>query len=253
MPELRAYSCGHTRHNQARLIRGGANTTRRYPAGVFVYDDGRHRVLFDTGYAPPPWRTGLPGWLYRRALPPVVAAEEVVTSHVDPDTVTHVVLSHLHPDHIGGVQYFPRAKFVLSAGIAGTLRSSRLREGVLRGLIPQWFADADHLVIDEFGAGPHGLRTVDLFGDGSYLIADLPGHSRGHIGALISDTVLLAADASWGADLLGQEDRIRVIPRMVAHDYPAVVRTARTLLDAQERGVRLIFSHDPRPQGEVLR
>lgn len=251
MTSLHYFACGDTTHDLARLLRGAARERRVFPAGAFLCTSGGARVLFDTGYAPEPWRAGPAGWAYRRMLPPRVRPDDPIGRQLDPREVTHVVLSHLHPDHIGGVRYFPHARFVLGAGARRTLASPRLRDGVLRRLLPPWFSDR-LLPAPEFAPGPFGLRTADLLGDGGYLLVDLPGHARGHLGALVDGRVLLAGDAAWGRDLLGEEHRIRRIPRAVAHDAAAQRATARALLAAERAGVRLLFGHDPHPTGVDL-
>jgi glyoxylase-like metal-dependent hydrolase (beta-lactamase superfamily II) len=221
-----------------------------FPSGVFLWEDGDRRVLYDTGYAPEPWKTGPAGWAYRRLLPPRVPLGSTIAERIDPATVTHVVLSHLHPDHIGGVAAFSHAVFVLHPGLQETLVQSRLKDGVLRGLLPDGFPSGHRIatpVFDSSDARIPGLRTWDLFGDGRYVVVDLPGHALGHTGALIEGAVLLAGDAAWGRDLLGQESRIRRLPRAIAHDSAAQAVVASTLLDVERRGVRLAFSHDPHP------
>jgi len=240
---LRAVVCGSTSHGMHQLLRDAPRERRTFPANAFLYEDGDHRVLFDTGYPARPWRTGAAGWAYRRLLPPTVPSGSTVAEQLDPATVTHVVLSHLHPDHVGGLRAFPDAVLVVSERVHAAMASPRVRDGVFRGLLPVGRPGPVHVVPDgAFGAGP--LATVDLFGDGSYRLVDLPGHARGHLGALVEGRVLLAGDAAWGRDLLGQEHRIRAVPRAVADDADAQADTARALLDAETRGVRLLFSHD---------
>lgn len=256
MGDLRYFACGETTHDMAQLLHGAARERRVFPSGVFLWEDGDRRVLYDTGYAPEPWKTGLVGWAYRRLLPPRVPPGATIAERVDPATVTHVVLSHLHPDHIGGVGAFPDATFVLNAGLQRTLLASRVKDGVLRGLLPEEFPAGRRVVTPLFDSTDDripGLSTFDLFRDGSYVIVDLPGHAQGHTGALVEGAVLLAGDAAWGRDLLGQEGRIRRVPRAIAHDSAAQAALASTLLDVERRGVRLAFSHDHHPSRIELR
>ncbi|WP_163544064.1 MBL fold metallo-hydrolase [Occultella kanbiaonis] len=171
-------------------MRGGPRERRRFPSNVFRYADAGRRVLYDTGYAPSPWRTGLAGRIYRRLLPPVIDPGETIAAQLDPTDVTHVVLSHLHPDHIGGLVHFPHATLVLHPALLTTLAHPRLTDGVLAGLLPDWFDRARRIVVGEFGPGPFGLATHDLFGDDSYHLVDLPGHARGHLGALVAGHAL---------------------------------------------------------------
>lgn len=249
---LECFACGDTSHDVGRLVRGHRRERRVFPSGAFLWTSGDRRVLFDTGYAALPWRAGAAAWAYRRLLPPRVPPGATIAEQIDPAEVTHVVLSHLHPDHLGGLGAFPGATVVLGEGLRRTLAAPRLRDGVLRRLLPSWWPDARLLVVSDFETGPHGLRTHDLFGDGSYELVDLPGHADGHLGALVEQRVLLAGDAAWGRDLLGQEPRMRRLPRLVAHDLDAQAATAARLLAAERAGVRLLFSHDRHPLGVDL-
>lgn len=260
---LRHYVCGSTAHDLAAMFRGGARVRREFPSGVFLFDgaEGR-RVLFDTGYATGQWRTGWRGAAYRRLLPPKVSpvddiGRQLAADGVDPASVTHVVLSHLHPDHIGGIPHFPDAIFVLTAGQHRSLASPRLRDGILTGLLPSWWQHARKIVLQggAFRAtevGGVSLRAADLFSDGSYLVIDLPGHADGHIGALVDGNVLLAGDAAWGHDLLGMTDHLRALPRAVQHDVTAYAHTADLLQQAADAGLRIVFSHDPLGAKELL-
>lgn len=260
---LRHYVCGSTAHDIAAMFRGGAHEVREFPSGVFLFDgaDGR-RVLFDTGYATGEWRTGWRGAAYRRLLPPKVGADDDIARQltrdgVDPASVTHVVLSHLHPDHIGGVSRFPGATFVMTAGQQQSLAALRLRAGILTGLLPPWFDEAKKIVLSggafhmtDIGGVP--LRAADLFGDGSYLVVDLPGHAEGHVGALVDGRVLLAGDAAWGRDLLGSTADLRAVPRAVQHDHAEYVRTAGSLQRIAAAGIAVVCSHDPLRTKELL-
>lgn len=260
---LRHYACGSTRHDLGAMFRGAPRGVREFPSGVFLYDGGTGaRVLFDTGYATGEWRTGWRGAAYRSLLPPRVCdaddiATQLAADGVDPGSVTHVVLSHLHPDHVGGIRRFPRATFVLTEGMLRTIEAPRLRSGVLPGLFPDWFPTESRTVIDAAAFRPaivHGVpvTAADLLGDGSYLVVDLPGHADGHVGALVEQQVLLAGDAAWGSDLLDAASRLRTLPKAVQHDAEAYQRTARTLGGLVAAGVRIVCSHDPVRERELL-
>lgn len=260
---LRHYVCGSTSHDVGAMFRGTPHGVRDFPSGVFLYDAaGGRRVLFDTGYATGEWHTGWRGAVYRRLLPPAVrdtddVAARLLADGVDPTSVSHVVLSHLHPDHVGGVRRFPHATFVLSAGHERTLSAPRLRAGVLTGLFPTWFSDAERIVLDDEAfstveVGGTALRAHDLLGDGSYLVVDLPGHADGHFGALIDGRVLLAGDAAWGSDLIHASGNLRALPRAVQHDTDLYAATARSLGELAASGIRVVCSHDPLEAKELL-
>jgi glyoxylase-like metal-dependent hydrolase (beta-lactamase superfamily II) len=256
-PVLRYFACGSTAHQLAMLFARQPRERRAFPSGVYLFDggDGR-RVLFDAGYAAAPWRAGLSGIAYRALVPPKITPEQTAAAQlaavgIDPATVTHLVVSHLHPDHIGGVRDFPGARIVATEEAVGLLSERRLLDGVLPGLLPARFPPEGARLVarEEFTTVEVTERrvrvdAVDLFGDGSFLIIDLPGHQSGHVGAIIANRVVLAADAAWGHDLADGAQRLRAIPRRINHDMAAYGRTAELLADLADAGLRVVYSHD---------
>lgn len=251
---LTYYACGFTTHKLSQLFQGAPSERRIFPAGVFLYthQDGT-RVLFDTGYGPATWRAGIKGFLYNLLLPARIKPDQSIAAQlradgVDPDSITYVVLSHLHPDHIGGVRYFPGATFVLTQPMVGTMTRGKVKEGFLRRLLPDWFAAAKHKIISLEQDDP----AYDLLGDGTYQLVPLPGHARGHFGALVEDRVLLAADASWGYDLMAQAPLAKPVPRAITADWVQYQHTINELLEWEAQGVRLCFSHDVYSDKDLL-
>ena len=248
---LTYYACGHTTHNLSQLMHGQPRERRVFPAGVFLY---RHRdgrtALFDTGYGPATNKAGIKGFLYNLLLPAHITPDQAIDRQlaadgITPDRIDFVVLSHLHPDHIGGVRYFPDATFVLAAPMSEALAKNQTKEGVLPKLLPDWFGSADKQIIDfEPSADGFPFASFDLFGDDSFRLISLPGHARGHVGALVEGRVLLAADSSWGHDLMPLAQQVKALPRAINADWPAYVETLAHLRDLEAKGVRLCFSHD---------
>ncbi|MCJ1687984.1 MBL fold metallo-hydrolase [Rathayibacter sp. VKM Ac-2927] len=263
MPEqrgsLRVFSCGDTTFPLSRVFRGEGLPRRTFPSAAFLYThpDGR-RVLFDTGYPPTLEGTGPVGALYRRILPARIAPGETVDAQlrregIEPGAIDFVVLSHLHPDHVGGLAAFPDTTLVLSAGQLEKVRRSRITDGVFAALIPPWFADATRIVVDEQPrTETGGVSGFDLFGDGRFVVTPLPGHALGHLGALVEGRVLLAGDAAWGREFLEWSDRLRPLPRLISDDSAAHHRTSAELLRLEASGVTLCFSHDAYPSPILL-
>jgi nucleoside-diphosphate-sugar epimerase/glyoxylase-like metal-dependent hydrolase (beta-lactamase superfamily II) len=268
---LKYFACGHTHHTPSQMFSGGAKERRTFPSGVFLYEHpGGQRVLFDTGYAPHPGRgaravgsggargertlslAGFKGWAYAKLLPPVVTREQVIDQQlravgIAPESISHVVLSHGHPDHIGGVQFFPHATFVVSAGLARKLRASRVKDGVFSELLPDWFESrlqiVDDTALSSTTVGP--LRGYDLFGDGTYLITPLPGHALGHVGGFVEGKILLAGDAAWGSDLAGRCADMKPVPKFIQDDAKTYIRTAQGLDELSRSGdITVLYSHD---------
>ena len=142
------------------------------------------------------WDTGLPGELagqrrggdgpIRMSLRERVR-DQLARIGVQPGQVTFVGISHYHDDHTGQAADFPGATLLVGAArLGGDPRpSARRRRGS--------------------GRGPKGSRASqplrgdhDVFGDGSVIMLNMPGHTPGHRALLVrlprTGPVLLTGD-----------------------------------------------------------
>ena len=109
---------------------------------------------------------------------------------VEPNSVGHIVQTHLHIDHTGALGHFPNATVVVHARELEAARASEdpLASGYVR---------ADYERPELHWRPAEG--ELDLFGDGTVRLVETPGHSAGHMSLLLeleeSGPVLLTADA----------------------------------------------------------
>lgn len=221
LEDVKLLSAGFCVHPEFMSIRGGSLKPCRFPAG-FVYLRHRHHgpALFDTGYSDHFHREtrAFPARLYARMLPPHFeaaerACEQLQAFGIAPDDVRTVIVSHFHADHIAGLGDFPRAEIVCARAGFDAIRQARGLRGLMQGLLPGLMpADSDTRVryldtlpmidlppqLASLGAGR------DLFGDGSAILIDLPGHSIGQTGLYLPDSpagaLLMVADAAWSIE-----------------------------------------------------
>jgi glyoxylase-like metal-dependent hydrolase (beta-lactamase superfamily II) len=212
--------CGQSYHPEVVTLAGGRLGMMAFPAlvGLFIHPD-EGPILFDTGYEPALIEATkpFPHRFYRWLTPPIISRATSVDARLarlglTVGDVRWVMLSHFHADHIAGLHLFPSARIACSRqGLDAARRGSdwsALLNGVLRRLIP---GDIDtRLVFFEdrpWIALPHAFRPfetgADMFGDGSLVAVELPGHCPGHWGlaARGADDRLhfLAADAAWSS------------------------------------------------------
>jgi len=211
---------GHCRHPEAITMIGGRFRSTIFPAlsGVFLHPD-EGTILFDTGYdlAFLEATRSFPERLYRWLTPPTISSElsaraQLAQLGLGAADVRWIILSHFHGDHIAGLHSFPRAKVMCAKlGLEAAHRGSdwsAVRSGFLRGLIPSdinersvFFEDQPRISLaSAFWPFEHG---ADIFGDGSLVAVELPGHCPGHWGLAckgLDDRLhFLAADGAWSS------------------------------------------------------
>ena len=176
-------------------------------------------ILFDTGYDPAFFAATqpFPERLYRWATPVELEPGHAVAGQLPrfgfaPEDIRAVVVSHFHGDHIAGLTRFPNARILCArAGLEQVQRKgrfARVRQGILAALAPAdigarvvYFEDRPRI---DLGPDLAPFETgADLFGDGSLVAVQLPGHCPGHWGLLVRQTDdrtrFLIADAAWSS------------------------------------------------------
>jgi glyoxylase-like metal-dependent hydrolase (beta-lactamase superfamily II) len=208
------------------------------PVPVFLVEHRAGLVLFDTGLAPeaaedPAAALGEAASRARLRFTPGQRADRQLRAYgFAPRDITHVVVSHLHFDHAGGLGLFPGATWLLGRGELAAARTPGHRyyraEDTRR-------AGAGR--ITEVHAAEH-----DLFGDGSVVLLRTPGHTAGSLSMLVvlgHRAVILAGDAVHHRDAF---DRELAFPR--DQDPRAAVASIRRLKRiARRSGASVLISH----------
>nr|WP_255611028.1 MBL fold metallo-hydrolase [Lysobacter sp. ESA13C] len=239
-----------------------------FPAGwALIEHPLQGAILFDCGYGPQArlaMRRGL-RWLYRRVIhacsaPHTDAAALLQRRGLARDEVRMVVLSHFHPDHIGGLGQFPQARFVAHADAWRQVEDSGwfglLHAQIWKELLPADFVARLQLLDERGRRGLDGdLATLggegwDLFGDGSLFALPLPGHARGQIGLALrthdGERAILAADAFWRREQLDLGRDLPWLTRLLVMDDASAYRdTLRRLTRFRDThpGAWLIPAH----------
>ena len=225
--------------SSAAIWRQGEDPDRqiRFPVPCYVIDAGDERILIDTGLNPA--GIGGPGGFYGR--PEAFSQfklelEHDISEQVDVSTLTRIVLTHLHFDHVGGLSLLPpsipivlqRREWEAGHDAAVAERNffyPRDYDGDGRDVV---LVDGDH----------------DLLGDGSIELLLTPGHTPGHQSVRVGDRLVLAADVAHFASTLDDHR----FPSF-ADDFAAQVKSANRLRRLRDAGARVLPGHDP----DVLR
>lgn len=208
----------------------------RLPVPAYLVETESERILVDTGLHPGAVADAEAHYEQPGALAMFGLEQEAsLAEQVDLDTVTRVVLTHLHFDHAGGLALLPDSVPVVVQ--RAEWEAGQEREAIARNFfLPRDYASAaERLVLVD---GDH-----DLLGDGSVELLLTPGHTPGHQSVRVGD-LLLGADVAYFATTLDD----RRFPAF-GDDRAAQGRSAERLRALREAGLTFRPGHDP----ELLR
>jgi glyoxylase-like metal-dependent hydrolase (beta-lactamase superfamily II) len=174
---------------------------------------------------------------------------KLLADGVEPETVKKIILSHAHPDHIGGLNLFQDYQLISTAKVLETLNRGRVLDLVFRNMIPKEkveFCPVKEFTEEHF-LNQYFSKLYDVLGDGSIIGAELNGHAKGQLGIYLSEQkMFLVADACWGKDLLHRIKDMRFIPRRIQNNYREYCETADALLrlSKEHPEIQIIYSHD---------
>ena len=226
----------------------------------------RHPVqgvwLIDTGIGPQ--ATAAPGRsfglrAYARALRYRVQATQsphAVLERMDlrPRDVAGIIVTHLHADHVARLAEFPMARIVVHEPTLAAVQNApdlvNLRHGVFAELIPPGIeARLSCTTTMRHADLPFGMgQGADLFGDGSCLVVDLPGHAAGHIGLAfpaLERPLLYACDVQWVLPALDAAQAPGWPLRSVLDDAAMAPDSAAFAARWQAAGGQVMLCHDP--------
>src|SRR5258707_1699756 len=145
----------------------------------YVVKHGDDYLLWDTGFA-------------------IDTPTEVKTSVVDqlaqlkvkPEQIKFVGISHYHADHTGQVASFPQATLLIGKGDWDAITAPKPAAGVNAPPFAHWISGG--------GKVEPQLNDKDVFGDGTVIILNTPGHTPGHHSVLVKlkekGNVLISGD-----------------------------------------------------------
>ncbi|RVD55819.1 MBL fold metallo-hydrolase [Mesorhizobium sp. M2D.F.Ca.ET.185.01.1.1] len=252
------------------ILRGGSwQSVRLRVRYGLIFHAVAGPVLIDTGYTPEALsgeRRGRMLRLYGALLKPQLNADEQVLPllrrfGLSPSDIRNVVVTHFHADHISGLSLFRNARFIANdaawARVKARTPRQNLRHGVFTELFPADFESRlDGLSgkprIEPRGDMPGG---TDIFGDGSVVAVDLPGHADGQFGLLFNGLerpLLYAVDVQWLLTALTEKRTPGFPATLIAEDAAAIEPTSAMLRRFLASGGEVMLCHDPAPTSRDL-
>lgn len=230
----------------------GAEKKIQLPVSCYLIEHPKGKILIDTGWDSR-YETERPNFILDHISIPDVRAQECVDFKLKelgllPSDIDCVFFSHLDFDHTSGTRLVKDAKRFMAAKeeIADS------KKYFYRYVKSTWkYVNIQPFEYRETGLGPVG-KSYDVFGDGSVVLINTPGHSHGLFSVKISSGdsyLILAGDTVYTQRSLQE----RTLP-----GFTADAKLARKSVDwickcaEDENCILVAANHDPAIREQVL-
>ncbi len=133
----------------------------------YLIKHGDEYLLWDTGHA----------MTAPNVAPKVSVVDQLAQLNVKPEQIKYVGISHFHADHTGQVGSFPKATLLIGKGDWDGITAPTPAVGANVKPFESWIKGESKVE-----ALPN---DKDVFGDGSVIILNTPGHTPGHHSLLV--------------------------------------------------------------------
>ena len=171
-----------------------------------------------------------------------------------PSDVKNVIISHLHWDHAGGMRDFLNAHFIVNGkewNFATQLAGVQLYKNAF---IKEQFCESglDIELMETYPSKPflNFPASHDIFGDGSMVLVDLPGHSPGLMGLYVTmpsgRRFLFSADTFYFPEGLEQRMPKSALMQSLVSESPEAGSSINRVYELMNSDPELVIvgSHD---------
>jgi N-acyl homoserine lactone hydrolase len=152
----------------------------------YLVKHGNDYLVWDTGNPPASGSAPAP------TAPKLSLVEQLAQLHLQPEQINFVAISHYHGDHVGQVASFPQATLLIGKADWDVLNDPKPNAGVNSANFAHWISGG--------GKVEPVSGDKDVFGDGSVIMLNTPGHTPGHHSLLVKlkekGNVLITGDLS---------------------------------------------------------
>lgn len=264
--KVRFFNGGYCRQLLALVDKRSWKFVRFHAVFLAMQHPNHGWIVVDTGYGGR-FREATRRWPYRlyRYVTPAnmagTAADALKSAGINPAEIRHLIVTHFHADHVGGLIDFPLATIHYHEDawrpLAMLTPLRRTRSAFLPELLPADLHIRGRAISADAFKPSNELPFLvhDLFGDGSIRLVSLPGHAPGHIGVLLANDhqeIFYTADAFWRMAQIEDGLEIPRLARSFQWDPAAYAETVGKLREACRLSrFKLLACHDTETQAYV--
>ena len=248
------FACGYCTNDLKKVFKGFGRTVVDFYAGVFLIKHKRMGyILYDTGYSMDILKNKFKYFLYRFPNPIILKKEDTIDYQlrkkgISIEEIKYIIISHLHPDHIGGLKFFPNSNLILTETCYNSFKSKKDNFLIFNELLPDDFENRLTLIRKE-NYKENKLfsykNSFDLFSDSSMLMVEIDGHSKGQACVYMPELKLfIGADVCWGTEYLPFTDKMKWLARKIQNNFEDYQQGSDFLKKLLKDDISVVVSHD---------
>jgi len=202
-------------------------------ASCYLIRHADHYMIWDTGYP-----AAAAGTASSERTVKVTLVDQLAQLKIKPEQIDYVGISHYHGDHTGQAASFPQATLLIGQG----------DWDILKGPTPSGTTNAAPLRhwLDGEGKAEQVAKDKDVFGDGTVVMLDMPGHTAGHHSLLVKlkekGNVLLTGDQAH----FRENYESNGVPTFNFNRADTLASFDRFKQIAKNLNATVVIQHDPR-------
>lgn len=205
----------------------------------YLIKHGNDYLLWDLGY--PTAASGLAQGNAPTVKTPLV--DQLAQLNLKPEQIKYIGVSHYHGDHIGQAGSFPASTLLIGKGDWDALTATSSGGMANPAPVKHWVSGG--------GKVEPVARDRDIFGDGTVVMLDMPGHTPGHHSLLVKlkekGNVLLTGDLAHFHENYDSNG----VPSFNTHRGDTLASFDRFKGIAKNLKATVIIQHDARDIGKL--
>ena len=251
---FKRYICGYEEFNFPELYKNCDLTAKKLPINVFKTEHKNYgTILINTGCSELLKNNPVSFAKFIARNQITFTDEDSIVNRLaedklDPRIVKKVLLTHCDPQCCGGLKLLPRYELRSTARVLTLAILSDPSDGIIASVMPDMDVPKKAAGIFEGKSflSDYFKWVFDIFGDGTILAVDLPGHAKAMTGFFLTEkNIFIAGDASIDASAI--ENDLTPTQKLLKNqcypqDYKETLSTLKKI-KTEHPEIQFLFTH----------